>query len=64
MGIDEASKGIGTGIGIAAMGIGLGIAFDSIRSINTKRPRKYKSWSKLPDLQEKNYCFKHFKFRW
>ena len=36
MNIDTASRGIGTGIGIAAMGIGLGIAFDAMKGINKK----------------------------
>jgi len=36
MSISDASKGIGTGIGIAAMGIGMGIAFDAMRDINKK----------------------------
>lgn len=36
MSIDDASRGIGTGIGIAAMGIGMGVAFDAMRGINKK----------------------------
>jgi len=46
MDLDQASKGIGTGIGIAAMGIGLGIAFDAMKGVGKKvknsKPYKYK----------------------
>ena len=42
---DSASRGIGTGIGIAAMGVGLGIAFKHIGQFKQKRtgsPKMFK----------------------
>lgn len=47
MTIDSASKGIGTGIGIAAMGIGMGIAFDAMRGIQ-KQTKKKKGYTYKP----------------
>lgn len=40
--MDETSKAIGTGIGIAAMGVGLGIAFDAVRSFKNQKKTKHK----------------------
>jgi hypothetical protein len=40
MSIDDATSGIGTGIGIAAMGIGLGIAFDNLKGIGKQTKKK------------------------
>jgi F0F1-type ATP synthase membrane subunit c/vacuolar-type H+-ATPase subunit K len=53
MTIDDATSGIGTGIGIAAMGIGLGIAFDNLKSIG-KQPKKKKTYTinyKMPKFK-------------
>ena len=52
MSIDDASKGIGTGIGIAAMGIGLGIAFDSIRNLGKKPKKKNIQMFKPPKFKK------------
>jgi hypothetical protein len=58
MSIDDASKGIGTGIGIAAMGIGLGIAFDAMKGVGQKI-KKHKTMSfKPPKIP------KYKKIRW
>lgn len=38
--LEQASKGIGTGVGLAFMGIGAGIAFDAMRGISPKTKRK------------------------
>jgi len=59
MGLDEASRGIGTGIGIAAMGIGLGIAFDSMRSMN-----KCSSRYKIKKFKPKKFEFKPYRIKW
>jgi hypothetical protein len=52
--IEQATKGIGAGIGIAAIGIGAGIAFDSMRNI---KPKKSYTMSYSPPK------FKPFKFK-
>jgi len=57
MSIDDASSGIGTGIGIAAMGIGLGIAFDHIRQFKTYHKKKKTTMHTMPKM------FKPYKFR-
>jgi len=51
---DSASKGIGTGIGIAAIGVGLGIAFDQMKQFKSYHKKK----------KEKNhYSFNPPKFK-
>ena len=54
---DSASKGIGTGIGIAAMGIGLGIAFNQMRQFKQYHHYKKKTGS-MPRM------FKPPRFKW
>jgi hypothetical protein len=51
MPFDKASKGIGTGIGIAAMGIGMGIAFDMMRDVKTTSKKKNKSIQPFPTIK-------------
>jgi len=65
MNIDDASKGIGTGIGIAAMGIGLGIAFDAMSRVLPGKSKKklYQTFSyKMPRF-EKIKPIKTFKWK-
>ena len=59
MTLEEASSGIGTGIGIAAMGIGLGIAFDAMRGMDRSKHRHAPSYE-MPKF--KPIKFKGFKF--
>lgn len=56
MGLDSASRGIGTGIGIAAMGIGLGIAFDQMKQF--KKYHHKKKQNSMPQM------FKPYKAKW
>jgi hypothetical protein len=52
--IETASKGIGTGLGIAAMGIGMGIAFDAMRGLDTQvRQRPQLQKIKIKPIQIK-----------
>jgi hypothetical protein len=45
---EQASKGIGAGIGIAAIGIGAGIAFDSMRHLTSTQKKKSYTMSYKP----------------
>ena len=53
MNINDASKGIGTGLGIAAMGVGLGIAFDAMRGVSKKC--KSKKMYEMPKFKPIKY---------
>ena len=58
---DNASRGIGTGIGIAAMGIGLGIAFDAMKDFKTRHRKTKQQSFDFPTIKP----LKHNKrFKW
>jgi len=65
MSIDDASRGIGTGLGIAAMGVGLGIAFDAMRGINKKtRGSGHLVYKPRPLVMPRFEKVKPFKWKW
>lgn len=58
--METASKGIGTGLGIAAMGIGMGIAFDAMRGLDRQMQRQP---SRLQPIQMKKIRLEPIRFK-